>query len=151
MSHIQSHGQVSGSHTRPAIPGYIKTFTEESDIFQFAPCFCVRSTSEDQSQRDAFWSMSYAVHRSNLNLIAESAEEKQLFGFHQNDPLPAQFANIDMFQSKVWIRSLCPIDSFIIPFSKNERDEILPSGYYLDFEKVPVVMQPTQTLIIYLE
>ena len=54
LSHIQSHGQVSGSRTRPAIPSYIITFTEASNIYQFAPCFCVRSILEGQSQRNAF-------------------------------------------------------------------------------------------------
>ena len=151
LSHIQSHGQVGGSRTRPGIPGYVKTFTEASNIFQFAPCFCVQSVTEGQSQRVAFWSESYIVHRGNLNLIAEGDEEKKLFGFNPNDSLPAEFESIDMFRMKVWIRSLCPIDSFIIPFPMNDRDEILPWGCYLDFDIVPVGMQPTQTLITYLE
>ena len=98
MLHIQSHGQVGGSHTRLGIPGYMKTFTEASNIFQFAQCFCMRSVTDRQSQRDAFWSESYVVHRGNLNFFAEGDDEEKLFGFNPNDSLPAEFESIDMFQ-----------------------------------------------------
>ena len=46
---------------------------------------------------------------------------------------------------------MCPIDSYIILFPKNGKGEILPWGRFLDFDKVPIVLQPTPTLISFLE
>ena len=39
LSQIESDGQVGGKRSRAGIPGYVKTFKESSNIFQFAPCF----------------------------------------------------------------------------------------------------------------
>ena len=151
LQEIESNGQVGGSRRGGGLPGYIKTFKEASNIFQFAPCFCVSSLSEGQSIREAFWSDNYRVSRGNLSQLPAGSDETTLFGFNLNIVIPVSFPLIDLFQMRVWIRTMSPIDSFIIPFPKNDNGEILPWGCYLDFGKVPVRMQPTLTLISFLE
>jgi hypothetical protein len=151
LSQIESNGQVKGKRSRAGIPGYVKTFRESSNIFQFAPCFCVQSVVNDCSLREAFWNDEYTVHRGNLTDLPDDSDEKSLFGFDPTDIFPTGFATLDLFKMRTWIRTLCPIENFIIPYPRNERDEILPWGCFLDFDAVPIRMQPTQTLISYLE
>ena len=151
LSQIETNGQVKGKRSRAGIPGYVKTFKESSNIFQFAPCFCVESIVDGDTLRDAFWSDQYTVHRGNLTDLPDDSDEILLFGFDPTDLLPSEFGMIDLFQMRTWIRTRCPIENFIIPYPRNERNEILPWGCFLDFEAVPIAMQPTQTLISYLE
>ena len=151
LSQIESHGQVRGKRSRAGIPGYVKTFRESSNIFQFAPCFCVQSITPGDSLREAFWNEQYTVHRGNLTDLPDDSDEKCLFGFDPTVILPSAFEMLNLFQMKTWRRTLCPVENFVIPHPRNERDEILPWGCFLDFKAVPISMQPTQTLISYLE
>lgn len=104
----------------------MKRFSEASHILQFAQCFCVQSVLEGQSIRDAFWTDSYNICRENLNAIPEGSDEASLFGFNPNTLLPIQFQPKDFFIMTVWIRTLSPIESFVIPVPKNDNGEILP-------------------------
>lgn len=148
---VESIDQVDATPRQDGIPYYVKRFTQASNIYQYAPCFCVKSLFEESSIRDAFWSDSYGVDRGNLNTIPEGTDEVSLFGFDPNTLLPPELQPDDFFMMRIWIRTLTPIDSFIIPLPENDKGETLPWGCHLDFEKVPILMQPTQTLIRFLE
>lgn len=115
LSQIESDGQVGGKRSRAGIPGYIKTFRESSNIFQFAPCFCVESIVDDQSLREAFWSGAYNVVRGNLIAIADGCDELTLFGFNPNEILPTEFEVKDLFDMKTWIRTRCPVEILLYP------------------------------------
>lgn len=151
LSQIESNSQVRGKRSRAGIPGYIKTFKESSNIFQFAPCFIVESVVDDQSLREAFWSGAYNVIRGNLMVIPVGSDEQTLFGFDPDDILPTEFGIKDLFDMKTWIRTSCPVENFVVPHPRNDKDEILPWGCLLDFEAVPILMQPSQALVTYLE
>ena len=132
-------------------PRVRKTFKESSNIFQFAPCFCVGSIVDELPLREAFWNERYTVQRGDLTDLPDDSDEKSLFEFSPTDLLPSQLEMLDLFQMRTCIRTLCPVENFIIPYPRNERNEILPWGCFLDFEAVPIAMQPTQTLLSYLE
>lgn len=148
---VESNDQVDATPLQEGIPYYVKRFTQASNIYQYAPCFCVKSLFEESSIRDAFWSDSYGVDRGNLNPVPEGTDEVSLFGFDPNTLLPPELQPDDFFMMRIWIRTLTPIDSFVIPLPENDEGEILPWGCHLDFAKVPTLMQPTQTLIRFLE
>jgi 5'-3' exonuclease len=151
LCQIESAGQVQPKRSRAGIPGYKKIFMESSNIFQYAPCYCIESVIEGETLCQSFWGNNYRVKRGNLRDLPDGADEAILFGFNPDDILPSQFPLMDLFTMKIWIRTKCSIDDFIVPFPKNDKNEILPWGCNLDFEKVPISMQPTVTLISYLE
>ena len=73
--------QNRGAKSRTGIPGYLKTFRESSNIFQFAPCFVVESDSTESTVRESFWNNSYRLRRGNLRDIPLGERELDLFGF----------------------------------------------------------------------
>ena len=88
---------------RGGLPGFVKTFKEASNIFQFAPCFCIASLSEGQFLREAFWSDNYSVSRGNLSPPPEGSDETTSFGFNPNVVIPVQLQLLDLFQMRIWI------------------------------------------------
>ena len=151
LSKIESNGQVGGKRSRAGIPGYAKTFKESSNIFQFSPCYLVESIIEGESCRDAFWNGQYTVRRGNLNVLPNHGDESTLFGFNPNDVIPPQTELKDLFDMRTWIRTRSPVENFVVPHPRNSKNEILPWGCLLDFVQVPIIMQPTQALVSYLE
>ena len=151
LSNIENHGQVGTKRSRAAIPDYTSTFARASNIFQFAPCFIIVPTTLGQSRRQAFCEGNYSVERGNLRAVDCNFNEATLFGFNPDDHLPSGFEFKELFTMAVWIRTSCPIQQFAIPFPRNDQNQILPWGCYLNFDNVPIHMQTTSALICYLE
>ena len=151
LSNIESHGQVGPKRSRAAIPNYTATFKRASNIFQFAPCFTIIPTIPGQSLREAFWEDNYCVRRGNLRALVGDSLEATLFGFNPDDHLPSGFELKELYTMSVWIRTSTPIQQFAIPIPRNDQNQVLPWGCYLNFETVPINMQTTSALICYLE
>ena len=151
LSQIKNNGQVKGKRSRAGIPGYSKTFRESANIFQYAPCFIVDAALPGETVRESFWNNTFLLRRGNLRQIPVGVAEVDLFGFDPEVILPEGHDIKDLFTMKIWIRSSCSVLNFVVPFPRNDKDEILPWGCNLDFEIVPVSMQPTQALVVFLE
>ena len=151
LSQIENNGQVKWRRSRAGIPGYSKIFRESANIFQYAPCFIVDSVLPGVTVRESFWNKSFLLRRGNLRQIPVGVLEVDLFGFDPEVILPEGHNIMDLFTMKIWIRTSCSVFDFIAPFPRNDKDEILPWGCNLVFDIVPVSMQPTQALVIFLE
>jgi hypothetical protein len=151
LSQIENYGQVKGKRSRAGIPVYSKTFREASIIFQHAPCYEVEAIVAGETVRESFWNNSFLLRRGNLRQIPAGSTENGLFGFNPDSILPEGHSIMDLFSMKIWIRTSCSVFDFTVPFPRNDRNEILPWGCDLDFALVPVPMQPTPALIIFLE
>ena len=143
--------QTTGSKSKTGIPGYIKTFRESSNIFQFAPCYVVESDTADSTVRESFWNNSFRVRRGNLRDVPVGEREVDLFGFDPNSVTSPDHELMDLFTMQIWIRTSCSVHDYTVPYPRNSQNDILPWGCHLDFNAVPVPMQPNQALIIYLE
>ena len=148
---IENYGQVKGKRSRAGIPGYAKTFRESANVFQYAPCYVIEAAVSGETVRESFWSNSFLLRRGNLRPTPAGHSEISLFGFDPESVLPEGSTLMDLFLMKIWIRTSCSVFDFIVPFPKNDRNEILPWGCHLDFDIVPIPMQPNSALIIFLE
>ena len=148
---IENYGQVKGIRSRAGIPGYVKTFRESANVFQYAPCYVIEAAVSGETVRESFWSNSFLLRRGNLRPTPAGHSEISLFGFDPESVLPEGFTLMDLFLMKIWIRTSCSVFDSIVPFPKNDGNEILPWGCDLDFDIVPIPMQPNSALIIYLE
>ena len=148
---LENNGQVKGKRSRAGIPGYVKTFRASANVFQYAPCYVIEAAIPGETVRDSFWSDNFLLQRGNLRQIPAGHSEISLFGFNPESILPQGHTLMDIFSMKIWIRTSCSVLDFIVPFPKNDRNEILPWGCHLDFDIVPIPMQPNSALIIFLE
>ena len=64
--------------------------------------------------------------------------EVDLCGFDPNNIMPEGHSMMDLFTMKIWIRTLCPVLDFTVPFPRNNKGEILPWGCNFNFDIVPV-------------
>ena len=151
LSQIETNGKVGLKRPGTGLPNYSTTFQHASNLFQFAPCFVISSLTQGNSLRDAFWNGDYSVCLGNIRSLPNSSTQTSLFGFDPSEYLPSDILILDLFTMKKWIRTRSSIADYAIPQPKNAANEDLPWGCYLDFEKVPVIMQPISALISYLE
>ena len=54
---------------KASLAQYTRNFYYATNIFQYAPCFVVRSKDSETTARDSFWLNNYDVFRGNLRTL----------------------------------------------------------------------------------
>ena len=91
------------------------------------------------------------MRRGNLGDIPVGEREVDLFGFDPNSVTSPDHELVDLFTMQIWIRTSCSVHDYTVPYPRISQNYILQWGCYINFNSVPVTMQPNQALIIYLE
>lgn len=125
---MEKNDQLKGKRSRAGIPGYMNTLRASANIFQYAPCYVIEAAIPGETVRESFWSGSFLLRRGNLRRIPAGHSGIDLFGFNPESILPEDHTLMDLFSIKIWIRTSCSLLDFIVPFPRNDRNEILPWG-----------------------